>query len=333
MTRLLVAASLLLGPLLAGPAAAQDETYWCDKRLNIKKWRAKMNAVDTALAAYNLDFPRSQLERTFKELPCLDHIVLPSDLARFARQQALMAFYDQDELTAVRWGMLMTYTAPGLPWDEAYPEDHPFRQMLALADEPPVVGPDDMEIAHPRGGVVFIGGIPLEVPRARAEVPNLVQILDKQGVLVNAYWQDGSAFHEELLAPSGVPAKLPEWYVPEDTAAVVRGDVAQADPVVLVGVEAAESDSSSGRGKLQIRVGRLGIGGGMAVVAGGLYTVSALSTSRLDAATNSNQLAAARTQVNALTLGAGALAIGAVGVGITAFVSADSVTVGARIPL
>ena len=69
-------------------------------------------------------------------------------------------------------------------------------------------------------------------------------------------------------------------------------------------------------------------GGGLAVIAGSLYTVGGLSRGGLSNATSTDELAAARSKVNILAMSAGVAAAGAVGIGVTAFVGADGGHVG-----
>lgn len=322
-----------------------------------------MDEVDAAFAAFQPDQARRLLAALRQEILCLDAVAKPSHLGRFARQMALAAFFQQDEVNALRWGLLQRYAAPSLPWPDDIGEGHPLRGMLADADEPVLAGPDDMGVAHPKKGAVFMNGHILEAPRARAEVPNLVQVADKKGVLLHSYWQDGAAFSSDVLGPPGTLARAPRWFAPEEgdvlagsasslfgteeaTPAVAEaepdpptpeeelrdaGEVPRAPvdargrpvPPELVGTPLPVDPPPRPADRRGPSTGRILAGAGLAAVGGTLYGLGYLSRDALGQATNEDELVRARTRVNMLVVGGGAVALAGVGLGVTGFVAQD----------
>jgi hypothetical protein len=353
--------SLLL-TLPSTDAFAQDPAC-ATTPVNHAAWRQAMDDIDATIHAFQLDVAREKLERTRTSLVCLTEIVRPSYLARFARQRALVAFYDQDEDSAVHWGLLSRLAKADLPWPADMPVEHPFRQMVEFADKPPVGGPEDATLLVEKKGSVFMNGAPLLAPRAEAEVPHLLQVTDKKGLVLSTFWQDGAAFPPALIGPAGDPLEFPAWFVPEAGAAAVVAVVTEpvvTEPVAVVtGPAVTEpvavvtepvvtepvavvtepvvpepvlpdpvfSEPDPPRETGGPNVIRLGIGGGLGVVAGTLYTIGAVMHGGAEDAT-ADTLPGLRTRVNLMALGASLSGAAALGVGVTAFVSADGADLG-----
>lgn len=290
-------------------ALAQEEV--CSEFISHDQWADSMDAADAALAAFEPQRADRILEELRKRLPCMDSIAKPTYLGRFGRLMALVAFYEQDEITAVKWGMLQRFAAPDQPWPEEMSEDHPFREMLEFADDPILAGPEDKGLVFPKRGAVFLNGEILEAPKARAEVPGLVQVTDRHGNIVRSFWQDGAAFPEDILGPPGAIVTTPKWFVPEGG----ESGEAIARPSRPVGGGGSPLANAS--------LPRLAAGGGLTVVATTLYALGAASRPALGKATNEDELVAARSRINGLVMGAGLCAAAGVGVGVTAFVDAD----------
>ncbi len=89
-------------------------------------------------------------------------------------------------------------------------------------------------------------------------------------------------------------------------------------PRAVSSTEDAPKEKKSGSGP---SIGRLAIGGGSAVLAGTLYAVAAVSAGGMDNATTPDELAATRSRTNLLVVGSSVFAVGAVGFGVTAFIS------------
>ena len=190
-----------LGMVLIAPEAkAQAEA--CSP-FSHAEWKTALDAVDTAIRDFDVPGAQRALVNAQKRIRCLDVPADPSYLAKFSRQMALIAFFSQDEFTAIRWGMLSKFADPDLEWPVDLPETHPFREMLDWADDPMLSGPEGAALATPKKGAVVMNGHRITTAQARAEVPNLVQVFDKNCALLVAFWQDGAAFPGPLLAPEG----------------------------------------------------------------------------------------------------------------------------------
>ena len=204
-----------------------------------------MDQADASLTELNLNDARYILEVLYAKMRCLSEPARPTDIVRFARQQGTISFFDQDETNAIRWMLLAKDTVPDQPWPVAYPPTHPLRGVLEWAEEPATVGPADMRVLPPKKGAILMNGYLLTLPNAKAEVPNLVQVFDKRGELVKAFWQDGGAFRPEYLAPEdGTEVQPPKWFVPYDVDTAVAA--MRADPAFRVDDEIAVTDDDDG---------------------------------------------------------------------------------------
>jgi hypothetical protein len=411
--------------LAAGPAFAQEKL--CAGTYSHEEWLKAMDTADQQMGQFKLKDARVTIYAAREQVPCLDQLVKPSYLGRYARQVALLEFLSQDEETASRWGELQRVAAPDLPWPADIPEDHPFRELITGLDLPTESGPTDKSLLIPKGGGVFLDGTPILYPQAWSEVPNLLQVADGDGKITSAYWQDGAAFHDEALTDLGKTPKPPKWFVgePAGTAAAMTlplvfakpavadagghapvvpapvpvavapapkappsppvapvaappvapvaangwseatapvagpkpttappaapkqpapealvapkpGSVAPASPAVAPKPEVTAppppepepiapplpdsraSEHGSGANKAL-----LGAGVGAIVVGGALYAAAAVSGGGLDNATTEDQLVGVRSRTNGLVVGAGAAGLVGLGLGTTAFLSAD----------
>ena len=211
--------SLFLGwatLLLPGAAAyAQDA---CTAGYAHEQWRTEMDKVDAAFQQFDLNKARVEIDAVWRHVGCLDAVARPGHLARFARQRALLHFFDQDEETATRWGLLARYTAADFPWSADFAEDHPFRSMVSGASDLPIGGPENAGFkANKKTPYIFLNGRWITEPRARAEIPNLMQFTDKKGLVTSTFWQDGAAFPEDILGPPLTPPAAPKWFVERTT--------------------------------------------------------------------------------------------------------------------
>jgi hypothetical protein len=180
-----------------------------------------MDQADAAFGQSEMAKARVALDAARELLPCLAVPPDPKHLARYGQQRAILSFFDQDETNAVRWGLLHRFVDPSVEWP--FPEDHPLRSLLAEAVDPPVGKAEGMWVV-PKGASVFLNGTPVTVPEARAEVPQLVQVYDKQGVVVRSFWQDGAAFSSDLVGPEGAAILVPAWWTgPGSVPAPVKG--------------------------------------------------------------------------------------------------------------
>lgn len=273
---------------LAHPAAAQVDAGLCRAGFDAADWAVRLGTVEDALAGAELDRARELLDNTRAQARCLDRVVEPGLLARTAHALALLAFFDQDETGVLRWVRLAREADPGTGWPAFLPEGHPLRELEV--DETERIGPE-LALRPPPGGSVWLNGRRLSVPEARREVPGLLQVLDGDERVVDTLWIDGGAFPEAWVGP------------PEAVA---------SDP--------APADRARGGGP---SVGRLVAGGVAAVASGALYAAGVAMQPGLARAGSEAELAGARSRINLMVMGSGALAAGAVGLSASAFVSAE----------
>lgn len=222
-------------------SAAQALEPMCAVPFTHDAWGTYMDQADAAFAQSDMSKAHVALDSARELLPCLTEPPKATFLARYGQQRATLAFFEQDETGAVRWGLLHRFVDPTLEWP--FPEDHPLRSLLAETDDPPMGHADGAWLVE-KGTTVFLNGTPVLTPDARAEVPQLVQLYDKKGVVIRSYWQDGAAFAADLVGVGGVAiyAPDPEWYTgppPVGEPMIVAkapGDGSEV-PLVQVGLE------------------------------------------------------------------------------------------------
>ncbi|MFT4624739.1 MAG: hypothetical protein ACI8PZ_003399 [Myxococcota bacterium] len=287
-------------------ASAQQES--CEGYDNVQ-FSAAVNTAKAAMATADLATMSTTLAEAKDKLRCLEELVDRSVYADFARYMALTAFFDQDETVSIQWGLASRYADPKLAWGDTFAEDHPFRELLTTTEDSPLSVREGEALAIPRKGGVFASGVLIFEPKLHAEVPYLLQLVDKDGSVVSAEWQDGSAFDSEMLT-SELPAgyKAPRFYkgpVPEPPADLVF----QKEPFPVAKVITT---------------------GALAVVSGALYGVAAATSGGVANATTEAELASARSTTNLLVVGSGITGAAALGAGITILVDGKSAGIGMR---
>ncbi len=267
-----------------------------------------LGVADAALQAGDPEQAAEVLSGVLANLECADGLVDRPNLVRFARLSGLVAFFDQDEPGALRWALAARYADAQLEWPTWIPAEHPFRGLATAADDPPVGTVADKALLVPKRGGVFWNGQLLLEPRARAEVPGLVQIIDSKERPIRSYWQDGAAFPDELLVPGpAVQLRAPPWW---------EGDVPEV-------AEVREKGGGAPVGAIVAAVAS-------ALAGGALYGVAAVTAGGLGEATSAEDAASMRTRANALVVAAGAAGVTALGATIGA-VAAEGVGVGVRV--
>jgi len=194
--------------LLATSSSAQDKP--CDGTYQNETLIADLDAVDEALRTFDTDGARELLSGAHRRLLCLDERADPEGIARLSRQLALTFFFDQDEDAMRRWSMLSRELAPDLPWYADMAEDYPFRALFSGFEIAAPAGPD-ASLIPPKNGGIFWNGRYVDTVEAPMEMPALIQVADKKGQWIQAWWQDGSAWPESVLGPPGPPLKSPKW--------------------------------------------------------------------------------------------------------------------------
>jgi hypothetical protein len=307
--------------LLATSAAfAQDE---CMTTFSHAEWKTEMDEIDTSFASFDLDNARLEVDATWRHVGCLDSVAKTGYLARFMRQRAMLAFFDQDEDNAIKWGLAARHAAADFPW--TVPEDHPFRTMIAGAEDPAIGGAEGSLIVPPKGHM-FMDGKPLLEPKANAEIPNLIQVTDKKGAVVSTFWQDGAAFPADIIGPPGEPLYPPlGWCDPgPETYAEAGGDqsfpATEAPPREACDPGEVKPPPSG----LAVAIPNAAAGGALAVVAGVFYGVALSAHGHLDDNADSiDHLTKTRSTANLMVLGSAVAGAAAVGIGVTAFIDTD----------
>ena len=205
---------LSLALTVSSPAVAQDwdDDPQCDP-LSPNDWKGVMDAVDKSLEALDIARADALLMDVYKRIPCLTEVARPGWLGRYARQQSIVAFFNQDEITSTRWGLLARVVAD-VPWPPDMTEGHPYRDLIEETELPTLAGPKGKVVLPPKKGGVFLNGVLILKPTAYPEMPGLLQIGDKTGTIIKAYWQDGAAFRPSLLTDGPKLAKAPKWWTP-----------------------------------------------------------------------------------------------------------------------
>lgn len=291
-------------------ASAQDDGG-CSTIYSGEELDTAMAEADRLLQNADIERALNTLRKAQDLLPCLDALADRQQLAKFGRAMAMASFYQQDEVAATRWGRMFTYTDPDLGWGEL-PAGHPLITMIEDAGEAPMGGPTDQGLIVPKKGAIFLNGTYTDTPEARAEVPYLVQVFNSNGYPIYGYWQDGSAFREDLLGEK-VELRMPSWYDPLTGAATPKGKPPTP------GQEAGGGSS--------LPVAPVAIGGGLIVVSGILYAIAGSASGKVrcdprekdSCPTTPEQLASAQSTANWLSLGAGISFAAGAGVGVTGF--------------
>jgi len=196
------------GLFLASPSFAQEEV--CPGPYTNELLLADLDAIDDTFRAFDPDGARTRLSTAHRMLLCLEERADPVGIARLSRQLALTFFFDQDEDAMRRWSMLSRKLAPDLPWHADLGADHPFRAQFSAFEIAEMAGPEK-SLLPPKSGGVFWNGAYVDKPSAPMEMPALVQLADKKGEWIEAWWQDGSAWPEHVLGEPGATPKAPKW--------------------------------------------------------------------------------------------------------------------------
>lgn len=188
-------------------------------------WRTDMDQVDADLGALALTDARQKLGMMQARVRCLNAIARPDHLARLSRQTALVFWFSQDLDSMEQWALASKASAT-LPWPDGLAA-HPFAADFDALTLPDPISLEGRGLAAPDKGAVFANGDLLALPAARPSVPTFIQVTDKRGNLVQAFWQDGAAFPDRLLNDDPTPIRQPRWWegAASVDAALVSTDV------------------------------------------------------------------------------------------------------------
>lgn len=187
----------------------------CEESFSVNEFVSGMNKAELALADFDLDMYRNILDLSYSKLPCSPDRLHPNHIVRFARMSALGAFFNQDEFTVAQWAVVANGKGK-VPWSDEYEEDHPFRSTLQ--DYPPGEprGPDGAFLYPPKGGGVLINGWLVLDPKAQGDANNFVQVVDSDGIVIDAFWMDGANFPDKLLRGDDGGVEEPSWWTEPD---------------------------------------------------------------------------------------------------------------------
>lgn len=234
------AALLLFGLGLAAPAWAQGG---CETEFTVNQFVENMNKADGALGEFDLDMYRNVLDLTYAQLPCTKDALHPNHVARFARQNALAAFFDQDELTVEFWAYVANQKAQ-VPFADDMGEDHPFRMSLEEYGDITYAGPEGAFLYPPKGGAVTVNGWFVDTPRAVVGSPNFIQVFDRDGLVLDTFWIDGPTFPNKILRGDDGNVQKPEWYTDPDLSLDPTAPI-QVDPKEVARREALAAERAA----------------------------------------------------------------------------------------
>lgn len=227
---------MALGPLLL--LAAELAWAGCDPITNAA-WGSQLDRAALLQRVADVDGASAIVRAVQEDLPCLTEAASPSLFARTGRFLGGLAFLDQDEDRVWAWVQTEWRADPGLGPTPEFPAGHPFHQARRDVLERPTRAPLGPPGAHwdlPPGGSARIDGLPSAAPVATPELPHLVQILDRRGAVIRAWWQDGAAFPEDAVITGGrVPTAKPTP-VPADRALLQLGSSPAGAEVWVDGV-------------------------------------------------------------------------------------------------
>ncbi|MEQ1507374.1 MAG: hypothetical protein ABMB14_34415, partial [Myxococcota bacterium] len=197
--------------LLAVSGALAQQT--CVDPLSRIQLGAALGRIGDELAVSELVEAREQLDLLYEKLPCLDEVIDPKLFALFARYDALVFFFGQEDDEALRWGLAARFAAPDLPWDAAlFPPDNRVRRMVEQAPQSAPMPLEGKVFDVPHGGGAFVNGLFAPEAEGHPDIPVLIQRFDRNGQRIDASWQDGAHLPTALLVSRSEPTPIPTWW-------------------------------------------------------------------------------------------------------------------------
>ncbi len=285
-------------------ASAHAQVEVCTEPYSRIQLGAAIGDVSDAYADRDLDTAKTELNEIGERIVCLDEVVDRALIAKFTRFMAINYFFEQDDVSAVRWGRASRHADATLSWDEReFPPDHPLRLLLDGLDPAAPVQDATHGLDVPRGGGVFASGILLVLPDGIADTPTLVQVFDGDRELVGAYWQDGVVFREWVLSDKRKEVAPPRWWSGD-------GPSSFSD---LSGAPQATLSASRGDGLPLVPIV---VSGGLLLTSGIAYALAGAAAGSLADQTSSEDLTKVRSRANMLVVLSGAALAAGVGVGV-----------------
>jgi len=194
--------------LLAAVAHANP----CDKPVDVEAWRWQLARASEQLSGSNVPGGQATLNSVKNRAPCLPGRIEPADVTRLARLLAVSAFYDQELDQVDDWAKLAAAAAPMTGWPAWLDEGHPVRKYLERPPPDWSEWPGASTVEAPRRGGVFLNGVWLDEAMFPTATPCLVQVLDKHGETIDAWWQHGAAAPPGRLEVSDGKPDRPRFY-------------------------------------------------------------------------------------------------------------------------
>jgi hypothetical protein len=214
----------------------------CEESYDVNNIVEGMNAVEDLLVLERYQEVTETLGSMKGAMPCSVDRLHPAHIARFARLMAIDAFHEQDDFSMVRWGRLSSVARS--PWPDGYGPDHAVREALSYVELPEDVRPPGQVVRPPSGGGMLVDGRLLQTPEVPGEMPHFVQIVDRTGWVVSAYWQDGGLFPPDWIGGGSKVASLPRWY---------REPTGEFDPTQRVYISPSEREDRAKRRRQEVR--------------------------------------------------------------------------------
>lgn len=291
---------IVLVASLTTSALAQQDAALCKGGFSDQDLAVRLESIDTAIVTAETAVARRLVDKTVKQLGCLERVIASQQLAELGYQLALLAYQDQDETAALRWVRMARQAAPQSEWPAWLSDSHPLRQLHADAG-PPSPSAGAGRVVPPKGGGLFVDGSFADEVSGFEEVPAFLQVADVTGTVIQSQWIEADQFPADWIGSPGAPPPPPRWWTDEgfDATRARRSPNDRAPVIPIVATT------------------------GLALTSGTLYLLSALSVSGLEQATTENELAGARTRTNSLAMGSLVAGVGAVGAGVTVVLASD----------
>lgn len=208
----------------------------------MQDWRIALTAADRYLTARDFVNAKRLVLWTQERVPCLETLVLPDEVGRFAQQAAFIATLDEDADQADSWARLAaTTTANRAPtW---LPADHIGGVVLRDAEAATWFDPREGNLTPPSGGGLFLNGQLILSPHAPTETPYVLQSVNRSGDVETTSWQFGDPFDDKLVDLEAKKApSVPRWWSLEHQAYAVRQPLGN-DPeaIWMIGLASASA--------------------------------------------------------------------------------------------
>lgn len=209
---------IFLASLYISPALADTP---CTQPLTRLDWESALNAGDRYLDEGDYLNASRLLTWTQDHTHCLSTLVTPEELGRFALQAMFMASLEEDTALVEEWASLTKVLPHEVPsW---LPETH---QASSIYQDTKATKPRHRKrfsLNVPSGGAIFLNGSHIIEPVAPQNTPNLIQVAERKGVVVQSQWQHGAHFDRDILTAPGEAAKAPRWLEKGDTPPAAKG--------------------------------------------------------------------------------------------------------------